>query len=98
MFYSVGEQDVHAEVYALDGARQTMLDPHEIFATRWVGYDNIHRNILVTVLEASLALPFCGYLKRKFPGHDDFVVAQAHMPSVITDKRTLRQGLYRCGP
>jgi hypothetical protein len=98
MFYRVDETDGRAEVYGLKGGEALMLDPHRIFATRWVGYDNIRRNILVSVLHPSRAPEFCRYLARKFPEYDSFAVVEAWVPSVMEKPhREVRRLSYRCG-
>ncbi len=97
MFYNVGETTSRAEVYGIGSAGPTLLDPHDIFETRWVGYDNIRRNILLSVLDRDSAPQFCGYLARKFSRYDRFAVAHAIWPSVIKNKgEKLYQLAYTC--
>lgn len=97
MFYRVDGADGRAEVYGRKGAQAELIDPHRIFATRWVGYDNIHRNVLITVLRPAYAGDFCRYLRRKFPEYDGFVVMEAWVPSVVEKpQETVRQLAYRC--
>ncbi len=98
MFYEVGEQEGHVEVYGLRPQEPPVLiDPHAIFATRWLGYDNIRRNVLVSVLSPAYAEPFCRFLKRKFPVEDGFLVAYAETPSVMErPRRTFRKVIYQC--
>jgi len=50
MFYRVDDSEGRAEVWGIRAGRPELVDPHRIFATRWVGYDNIRRNVLVTAL------------------------------------------------
>ena len=97
MFYNVSEQEVRAEVYGKKGEKLEWIDPHRIFANRWLGYDNIHRNVLVTVLDRWSSRYFCEYLKRKFPEYRSFYVMQAVIPSNIRapGKRRL-QTVYVC--
>lgn len=101
MFYHVGEGDGRAEVYGFRGPASPPeeIDPHRIFETRWVGYDNLRRNILISVLDPSSGPRFCRYLARKFPEYGSFVVAQAWTPSVLKGKgEVVRQAAYRCEP
>jgi len=53
MFYQIEPAYGFAEVYGLRGTSRQRIDPHAIFSTRAVGYDNIHRNVLVGVLSPS---------------------------------------------
>ena len=97
MFYNVDRSYGFAEVYGLRDDVLERLDPHAIFSTPAVGYDNIRRNVLVGVLSRHQAQDFCRYLRRKFPDDDAFVVYYAYYPDLIeTPDRVLRQVAYRC--
>ena len=97
MFFNVDVSYGLAEVYGRRGDDVAQLDPHEIFETRAVGYDNIHRNVLVGVLYRDRAPSFCRYLRRKFPAYDAFAVVHAEYPDVVSaPDRILRQVAYRC--
>jgi hypothetical protein len=50
MFFNIEPSYSIVEVYGLRGEQPVLLDPHEILSTRFVGYDNIHRNVLISVL------------------------------------------------
>lgn len=97
MFYRVSESEVRAEVYGQKGTSLEPINPHRIFGNRWIGYDNIRRNVLVSVLGRHSEASFCRYLKRKFPQYDSFVIMEAIYPSSIRypDKRMLRLA-YQC--
>lgn len=97
MFYNVGRFYGAAEVYGVRDGQPNLIDPHDIFATRFVWYDNIRRNVLISVLSASAAPPFCRYLRRKFSQYDSFAIAYVVYPDLVdrpTDK--LYQLAYRC--
>ena len=97
MFFNVDESEVHTEVYGQKGGRLEWIDPHRIFDNHWLGYDNIHRNVLITVLEPYYATPFCRFLKRKFPDYDSFMVAEAIYPSVTKyPRRRIVRAVYQC--
>ena len=97
MFYNVDRTYGFAEVYGIHDRRATLIDPHTIFSTQAVGYDNIHRNVLVGVLERGRSPAFCRYLRRKFPEEDGFVVLYATYPDLVkTPDRIVRQVAYRC--
>ena len=97
MFFNVDKSYGFAEVYGLRSLEAVLLDPHDIFATRAVGYDNIHRNVLIGVLSPHDAPAFCRYLHRKFSTYDGFAVVYAQYPDLIgTPERILRQIAYRC--
>jgi hypothetical protein len=83
MFYHVGETEVRAEVYGVRGSELELIDPHKIFDNHWLGYDNIRRNVLITVLNPRDTDSFGRYLRRKFPQYERFSVAQVIYPSNI---------------
>ena len=97
MFFRVDETEGTAEVYGLKGEKFDLIDPHRIFDNHWIGYDNIRRNVLITVLHPFYAGSFCTYLKRKFPQYDRFAVMEVIYPSNIQypGKRFMRT-LYEC--
>ena len=97
MFYQIDPVYGFAEVYGVLDGDPVQLDPHDIFETRAIGYDNIHRNVRVGVLYQERGAAFCRYLQRKFPAYDNFVVVHGRYPDVInTPDHIQRQGLYRC--
>ncbi len=97
MFFRVDKSYGFAEVYGLRNAQPIKLNPHDIFETKAIGYDNIRRNVLVGVLDRQDGPAFCHYLKRKFPEYETFAVVYAQYPDLIdTPNRILRQVAYRC--
>ena len=97
MFYRVEDGEGRAEVYGLKDGTPTLIDPHEIFRTRFVWYDNIHRNVLISVLDRSSAPGFCRFLQRKFPSYDSFAVVYLQYPSVTTRPlQPQRAVFYQC--
>lgn len=99
MFYNVDASYGSAEVYGIRGGQPTLIDPHRIFATRFVWYDNIRRNILISVLSAPYGPAFCRYLRRKCPEYEEFAVVYAQRPDVVrSPDRVVRKVVYRCTP
>lgn len=97
MFYAVGDSYGYTEVYGVKNGQTQAIDPHDILQVRPIGYDNIHRNALVSVLDAHMQEPFCAFLKRKFPYFDGFMVMYANYPSVTTQPLLKEQRLaYEC--
>ena len=97
MFYRVDPSSGFAEVYRIRVERAIKLDPHQIFQTKAVGYDNIRRNVLIEALSRPYAGSFCRYLRWKFPGYESFAVVYAKYPDVIASPtHILRQVAYRC--
>ena len=97
MFFNVDRSYGFAEVYGVRDGDRVLLDPHDILETKAVGYDNIHRNVLVGVLSLADAQSFCRFLHRKFPSYDEFLVVYAQYPDLVTTPdRILRQLAYRC--
>ncbi len=97
MFFNVDDGYGAAEVYGRKDGRRARMDPHRILATRAVGYDNIHRNVLSEVLSPYQAQAFCRFLKRKFPEFDEFEVVATYYPSVTQEpKKKLYRIIYVC--
>ena len=97
MFFNVDRSYGFAEVYGLKGGHPTLIDPHEIFETRFVGYDNINRNVLVSVLSAADGPRFCPYLQRNFPQYEHFAVVYARYPDLIEQPNEILRGIvYQC--
>jgi hypothetical protein len=97
MFYNVGENYGYAQVYGVKNGQPQMIDPHQILQTRAIGYDNIHRNALVSVLSRGVEKPFCDYLHRKFPYFESFMVTYINHPSVTQRPFEQSQTLaYEC--
>lgn len=97
MFFNVGDQFSYAEVYGLRNREPHLLDPHLIFRTRPIGFDNIHRNVLIEALSPYQQQPFCRYLKMRFPDDDGFLVTAVIYPSVTkAPLRRMVQVVYEC--
>lgn len=97
MFYRVDDIFGFTEVYGVKDEQLQRIDPHEIFRTRTIGYDNIHRGIMGNVANKKKGPMFCGYLKRKFPYFDQFVVISYYYPSITKEPHDrLQQVQYRC--
>ena len=92
MFYHVDDSYGLAEIYRLNGTDAQFIDPHAIFETKAVLYDNIHRNVLSTVLSPYYQQDICRFLKRKFPDSPEFLIAAVYYPSVT---KTPQKKLYR---
>ena len=99
MFFNVGRSAGFAEVYGVKSGVSEPIDPHAIFETKALGYDNIHRNLLVGVLYEQRALSFCALLRRKFPQYETFTVVYAEYPDPVeAPQQVIRKPLYRCAP
>ena len=99
MFFDVNRTYGFAEVYGVRQGHPELIDPHDIFRTRFVGYDNIRRNVLISVLSARQAPAFCSYLDRTFPHHDAFAVVYGRYPDVVGHPDEVQRALaYRCPP
>lgn len=97
MFFNVDDQFSYAEIYGMKNNQPWLIDPHLIFRTRPIGFDNIHRNVLIEALFANQQQPFCRYLKMKFPDFDNFLVTAVIYPSVAkTPLRRVQQVVYEC--
>ena len=97
MFYNVDDEFLCAEVYGVRKGIPQRLDPHGIFQTRPIGYDNIHRNVLVEVLNPEYFEPFCVFLKRKFPDFDSFLITEVEYPSLTKEPhQRIERAVYQC--
>jgi hypothetical protein len=97
MFYNVDDSYGTVQVYGVKEGRTQLIDPHQILQTRAIGYDNIHRNALVGVLNPGMAKSFCTFLYRKFPYFDNFVVTYINYPSLIKEPFKQEQNIvYEC--
>ncbi len=97
IFFDIGETEVRAEVYGVNGSKLELIDPHKIFDNHWLGYDNIRRNVLISVLDPSNAESFGRYMKRKFPKYENFAVAEVIYPSNIQyPGQKIVKLAYRC--
>ncbi len=97
MFFHVDDAYGYVEVYGQKGKDVQLLDPHEIFRTRTIGFDNVHRNVLSTVADTHLAKPFCKYLEYRFPYFDRFFVTGIYYPSIVKEPfKRLQQVKYQC--
>jgi hypothetical protein len=97
MFYNVEEGYGYAEVYGVKNGQTQLIDPHQILRTRAIGYDNVHRNALVSVLSRDVGQKFCGFLFRRFPYFENFLVTYVHYPSVVKEPfQKLQTVAYEC--
>ena len=97
MFYNVDDSYSFVEVYGFRGEKLQLLDPHDIFRTRTIGFDNIHRNVLSSVGDRHLAKSFCRFLNYRFPVFDRFVITSVYYPSITKEPyKRLQEVLYQC--
>ncbi len=97
MFFNVDESYGMAEVYGIKNGQPQLIDPHDIFQTKAIGYDNIHRNVLSGALDPRKGQSFCRFLRRKFPDYEGFWVVAVQYPSVIRQPgQKLYRVMYRC--
>ena len=98
MFYNIGDNFSYAEVYGVKNGVPQLIDPHQILQTRAIGYDNINRNALLTVLSPGMQDSFCRYLKRKLPYFESFQVTYIEYPHLTEEPLERTQTLaYLCG-
>jgi hypothetical protein len=97
MFYKVTGGFGYVEVYGQTGRELNLIDPHDIFRTRTIGFDNIRRNILSTVADQRQGRAFCRFLKFRFPNYEKFHVASVYYPSPASEpQRRLSKVVYQC--
>ncbi len=97
MFYNLGDNFGCAEIYGVKNGVPQMIDPHMVLQTRAIGYDNINRNAMSTVLSPGVSGSFCPYLKRKFPYFDKFLVTYVEYPRLTEEPLERDQTIaYTC--
>lgn len=97
MFYNVDDQYSTVEVYGLKSEQWQPIDPHDIFRTRTIGFDNIHRNILSVAAIPQVHQPFCRFLRYRFPQFENFSIILVYYPSLTAQPRErLTQVQYQC--
>jgi hypothetical protein len=95
MFFNVDDRFGLIEVYGLKKGVPYLFDPHQIFETRFIGFDNLHRGVLGAAKDHPHA--FCRFMERKFPNFDDFAVTIISYPSLIKQPQTInRYQVYQC--
>ena len=97
MFYNLGDNFGNVEVYGIKDGNPQLIDPHQILQTRPIGYDNINRNALLTILSPGMSGTFCPFLKRRFPYFEKFEVTYVEYP-YLTEKpfEKLQTVAYEC--
>jgi len=97
MFFRVGSGFGYSEVLGVKNKISQIIDPHDIFRTRSIMFDNIHRGILGSAADKSRARPFCRYLNYRFPYFDSFMVTVVYYPSMIDEPyKRLQEIRYQC--
>ena len=97
MFYQINPTFGTAEIHGIRSKRTTRLNPHQIFQTKTIGYDNFHRNILSEVLDEPRAPLFCDYLNWKFSDYESFLVIYRYYPDVVQKPDYFKKALaYSC--
>lgn len=87
-------------MYGVKNNQSQLIDPHDIFRTRTIGYDNIHRGILGSVNNPNnpaVAAQFCRYLNYRFPYFEKFFITASYHPDMVERPYDRRQNiLYQC--
>ena len=97
MFYHVDDGFGFTEVYGVKRNIPRLIDPHDIFQTRTIMFDNIHRNVLSAVANEHSAASFCHFLERKFPYFDNFFVTGVYYPHLTQERHEhIQQVKYVC--
>lgn len=97
MFYNIGDNFGNVEVYGVKNGNPQPIDPHQILQTRAIGYDNINRNALLSVLSPSMSDTFCPFLKRKFPYFQRFLVTYVEYPHLTKQPfERMQTVVYAC--
>lgn len=97
MFFHIDKSYGFAQVYAQTGNQIRLIEPHEIFRTRAIMYDNIRRNALISILSPALQQKTCDYLKWRFEGVERFLVTYNQIPDVTQKPLVKLEALaYEC--
>jgi hypothetical protein len=93
MFYKVEDGSGDVQVFGLrNGKPPQFIDPHQIFETRQIGYDNIHRGAMGALASMRVKPQACRFLHRKFPYFQQFLVTYVEYPSPT--KEPMEQNRY----
>lgn len=97
MFYHIDNRAGNINVYGVKKNDTKLIDPHDIFRVRTIGYDNFHRGIMFTVAMKHNRRQFCSFMFRRFPYFDRFIVEYEEFPD-IAKERYMRNShiLYNC--
>ena len=99
MFYQIPPEYSTAAVTGItpDGREET-IDPHRIMTPDFIGFDNIHRNIMVHLLDRREAGKICRYLHWKFPGYQKFRVHYVVYPELVPPENQKKSSMpvYQC--
>ena len=97
MFYEVGDAFGVVEVYGVKNKTVQKIDPHDIFRTRTIGFDNIHRGIMGVAVSRGMEQQFCSFLLRRFSYFDRFMIVHVGYPSISQEPyQRNEQLLYQC--
>ncbi len=96
MFFNVDDGYSYAKVVGFKNDTHQLIDPHRIFRTRFIGFDDIHRNVLGVALNPDVKPDFCRFLKRKFPEFDHFSIVGVDYPSLTQSPYERRAVVYEC--
>lgn len=99
MFYQITSEYSTAEVFGITKeGREERIDPHRIMTPDFIGFDNIHRNIMVNLLVPYRTEGICRYLHWKFPEYQKLRVDYVAYPQLVpveTQKKFSRP-IYQC--
>ncbi len=97
MFWNIDDQFSCVEVFGEKDGTEQLVDPHDIFRTRTIGYDNIQRGILGTATYPDNYRRFCNFLFFRFPYFDKFTVTLVNYPEMSElPYKARRAVLYQC--
>lgn len=97
MFFRVGEGFGYTEVYGVKDQKSQLIDPHSIFRTRTIMFDNIHRGILGSVADKTRAPQFCRFLRYRYPYFDSFFITVIYYPSMTKEPfKRFSEVRYQC--
>lgn len=97
MFFNVGPASGDIQIYGTKGNYKQLIDPHDIFRTRTIAFDNIHRGIVGGIAGERKRPETCRYLFWKFPGFDYFDIHYVDYPDVTQGPYIRREVvLFRC--
>jgi len=106
MFYNVGDQSGTIDVYGLKGVKVQVydkkyfvqgkeyqrIDPHDIFRTRTIFFDNIKRGLINGAVGSQK--DFCDFLEFRFPYYDAFEIRHTVYPSLTKEPYARDEQIY----
>jgi len=97
MFYNVGESYGYIRIFGTKNGQAYEIDPHDIFRVRTIGFDNIHRGVIIGAASQRQRRSFCRHLYQNFEQFERFRVVSTYYPNFVSNPyEQHHQVVYEC--